>query len=73
MFSWAPCWARASLREPNLFSLTDSIGGVFAIGDLGSPLLFAGAVAAGALATAGAVVVGGGLQPDTRTRSDRYW
>ncbi|MEU0883885.1 fructose-specific PTS transporter subunit EIIC [Lentzea sp. NPDC005914] len=38
-------------------TMTTSTGGVFAIGKLGSPLLFAGAVAAGVLVTAGVVVV----------------
>jgi len=36
--------------------MTDSIGGVFAIGKLSSPLLFAAAVAAGVLVTTGAVI-----------------
>jgi fructose-specific phosphotransferase system IIC component len=38
-------------------TMPDSTGGLFAIGKLGSPLLFAGAVAAGVLVTAGVVVV----------------
>ncbi|MFD5594156.1 fructose-specific PTS transporter subunit EIIC [Streptomyces griseorubiginosus] len=37
-------------------TMTSTIGGVFAIGHLGSPLLFAGAVAVGVLVTAGTVV-----------------
>jgi len=37
-------------------TMTSTIGGVFAIGKLGSPLLFAGAVAAGVLVTTGAVI-----------------